>query len=437
MSATCNICCEPWSKKVVKATCTYCAFPTCQVCLQQYVLNDPNDPKCMQPDCKRIWSIDHLHQMLPKPFIKGKYKTHRELVLYDREVAMLPATQPFVEQVVQKRKINEQIQALDEKLSALQIERNQLRVTLYDIENAVNHPGRTSSAAKAIYVGRCAVDDCKGFVNAAGYSCGICDAKYCKHCFVIEDEDHECKKEDVDTFQTLRKDTKACPTCAALIHRTSGCSQMFCTQCNTAWDWNTYKVTENADNIHNPHYFEWRAANGAAAAAAAAAVQGQGPGCNQLTLRALDAHCMHMPTKDHQAILNIWRSLSHVNHVMIPHHTVAVVDPFRRNLDLRIKYLTNELDEKKLKSLTQIREKADNKKREIRQILEAFHSVGKDILADFVADNIRPRAIKTINGPMDNLIVMTKEALAKVAERYNCVVPDIDAVMMPVVQRRV
>jgi hypothetical protein len=103
---------------------------------------------------------------------------------------------------------------------------------------------------------------------------------------------------------------------------------------------------------------------------------------------------------------------------------------------MRIKYLTNELDEKKLKSLTQIREKADNKKREIRQILEAFHSVGKDILADFVADNKKPRSIKTINGPMDNLIVMTKEALVKVAERYNCVVPDIDAIMLPVVQRR-
>jgi hypothetical protein len=372
--------------------------------------------------------------MLPKPFIKGKYKTHRELVLYDREVAMLPATQPFVEQVVQKRKINEQIQALDEKLSVLQIERNQLRIALYEIENIGYRPTASASAAKAIYVGRCAIKDCKGFVNAAGYSCGICEAKYCKQCFVIEDEDHECKKEDVDTFQTLRKDTKACPTCAALIHRTSGCSQMFCTQCNTAWDWNTFKVTENADNIHNPHYFEWRAANGAAAAAAA--VQGQGPGCNQLTLRALDSACAHIPTKDHQAIVNIWRSLSHVYNVMIPHHRVADVDPFRRNLDMRIKYLTNELDEKKLKSLTQIREKADNKKREIRQILEAFHSVGKDILADFVADNKKPRSIKTINGPMDNLIVMTKEALVKVAERYNCVVPDIDAIMLPFVQRR-
>ena len=57
---------------------------------------------------------------------------------------------------------------------------------------------------------------------------------------------------------TCEKDTKKCPTCYSLIHKIDGCDQMWCTQCKTAFSWNTLKI-EN--KVHNPHFYEYLRAN--------------------------------------------------------------------------------------------------------------------------------------------------------------------------------
>jgi hypothetical protein len=99
----------------------------------------------------------------------------------------------------------------------------------------------------------CPENECRGFLST-GYKCGICELKVCSKCHEIlsrknENEineelaqhkneelaqhknemlvTHKCKQEDVDTVELKKKDCKNCPQCKILIHKVSGCNQMY------------------------------------------------------------------------------------------------------------------------------------------------------------------------------------------------------------------
>jgi hypothetical protein len=393
--------------------------------MQTYMLDMFNDPKCMHPDCKKTWTMDHMFSIMPKSFINGKYKKHRETVLYNREVAMLPATQPHLVRTNALNILIEKDNNLAMRIKELQNERALIKreISILNIEFTSAGPAATKVVQQ--YAGRCGNADCKGFVNMKGYACGICETKYCDKCFAIEETDHVCNPDDVLTFEAMRKDSKPCPTCAASIHRTSGCPMMFCTQCNTAWDWNTFKITTNEDHIHNPHYFEWRAANPhlgqdrAPAAAAAAALQ-----CAEnLTTRQVDAATAFLHRNDRRHVLAVWGMIEHVSRTIIRRFEVFDVPIFERNKDIRIKFLSNATDEKRFKSLIHTREKALNKKREICQILKTFVAVSKECMFEFVHNT--DKNVQDVLSQYQAVTKFTDESLAKASARYNCVVPSI------------
>ncbi len=68
--------------------------------------------------------------------------------------------------------------------------------------------------------------------------------------------EHQCKKENIESIQELRKDCKQCPQCTIWISKIDGCNQMFCTECITPFDWTTGKVIKRTF-FHNPHYNEY------------------------------------------------------------------------------------------------------------------------------------------------------------------------------------
>ena len=94
----CPICIEKItpSKKV---TCQFCEYTVCSKCTQTYLLSSADDANCM--NCKRIWDREIMLKLLPKTFINGEYKRHRENMLLERETAMMPSTQPYVEKEIQ------------------------------------------------------------------------------------------------------------------------------------------------------------------------------------------------------------------------------------------------------------------------------------------------------------------------------------------------
>lgn len=68
---------------------------------------------------------------------------------------------------------------------------------------------------------------------------------------------HKCKQEDVDSVKEIRQHSRACPSCKARIFRISGCDTMWCTRCNTGFNWRTGMVIKDARDLHNPHYIDF------------------------------------------------------------------------------------------------------------------------------------------------------------------------------------
>jgi hypothetical protein len=116
------------------------------------------------------------------------------------------------------------------------------------------------------YIGRCPIDQCKGFINTQ-FICELCYSHICDKCQVpilikpstdnSESETpiaHICDENTVSTIQLLKKDTKPCPKCHVNIFKIDGCDQMWCIECHTAFSWTTGEVEHK---IHNPHYYEY------------------------------------------------------------------------------------------------------------------------------------------------------------------------------------
>ncbi len=46
--------------------------------------------------CSKSWDRVTLFRILPRAFVLGEFKTHRESILFEREQGLMPATQPEV-----------------------------------------------------------------------------------------------------------------------------------------------------------------------------------------------------------------------------------------------------------------------------------------------------------------------------------------------------
>jgi len=111
---------------------------------------------------------------------------------------------------------------------------------------------------KPVYTKPCPSDDCRGFLSSA-HKCGTCEKYYCSDCHLQKksrtDDEHVCDEDAKATIAMIRRDTKPCPKCMIGIEKVSGCSQMWCVNCHTTFDWNTMKI--ETGYIHNPEYLRW------------------------------------------------------------------------------------------------------------------------------------------------------------------------------------
>ncbi len=262
----CNVCCFPTNgstRKEIK--CPFCSFVCCKKCVRKHLVYIPDEPQgmipdepqCMNPECKHEWTLEFLSEVTPKSFHNKEYRNHRVNILISRERSILPETQPMVEEELEKRKREKEIQLINQKKQLLQKQIRELERCAYNLRYENNRQGEKTE--RRHFVKACPVDECRGFLSSQ-WKCGLCETWVCSKCHGIKeaknDENHTCNEDEVKTAELFRKSAKPCPGCAVPIFKIEGCDQMWCVTCHTPFSWRTGKKATGT--IHNPHYYEWQ-----------------------------------------------------------------------------------------------------------------------------------------------------------------------------------
>lgn len=428
----CPVCTGALLKPV---SCAACQYAACQACARRYVLMQ-TDPSCMS--CRAAWDRDVLVSHFGAPFVNGEYKTHREAVLFDRERALLPETQERLPQyreaallaealTDQKREVRELLRRAAELKAT--IRRNADRVdtlkrTRYAVPAAAaaritpaKRPAEPAEPPKKV-LRACPCDDCRGFVYD-DHVCGACGSQLCRKCHEPLREGHECAPDDVASAEAIMRDSKPCPSCAAVTYRISGCTQMWCIACKTPWNWRTGEIERGP--VHNPEYFRWLARTGGAAAGGAAGGPGgargvDGGGCGLQTIAEIMQRLRTAGVSNRLAISEAYRQTAHLVAVAIP--SLRIDDD---GVLLRLKFLNGEVDEKQFQVKLQRNEKKHSKNRAIRDLLETYVQACRDIVQTARDVTTTDSALKQI----EELRAYVKAEFHALGKRYNSTEPSL------------
>ena len=388
---SCNICCENIKVNRPNICCQYCEFEACRICCEKYILSE-EIPKCMMPGCGKEWSRKFLKEKFTNTFLTNTYKEHIESILFDKEKALLPATQPLVEEKIRKQNIKKEMRNIDNLINDLQKQKRELENSIYRNQSELKDEQKTRN-----FVRQCPANGCRGFLSTQ-WKCGLCEKWTCPDCHELKgpnrDCEHSCDPNSVETAKLLSSDSKPCPKCQSLIFKIEGCDQMWCTQCRTAFSWKTGKLETR---IHNPHYYEWqRKNNGGVAPRNPDDIQ-----CGRALNQTLSNDIINLSRKhsnlfksdrdnrgrnindyDNRIILisQIIRNMIHNIHVELP---TFQTEHFAKNQDLRIKYLEGLISEDEFKILIQRTDKKNRKNIEISQIITLCNTAVTDIIYRF------------------------------------------------------
>lgn len=361
----CTVCCEDFDTQAhERVVCPRCPYAACSSCHQRYLLSSIATPHCL--NCKHRWTYSVLLNLFRPTFVNVTYRKQRGQYLLDRAKSHLPLAMPYVavekalmqcktEWKALKKEIDELRAALRQPTVDLVLHNRYLRLDddlnrlrqrqadLWSRSFWTQH--RRSQRVQSHYTFEepCPVDQCRGLVEKRTHRCGSCKVFVCHKCTAVLgsveaveaaavdlrveektrlDDDateaalsvqdklalqqlkknHTCRQEDIDSVKEIRKESRPCPSCHARIVRISGCDTMWCTQCNTGFNWRTGLVITDTRDLHNPHYVEFLRQNPnfvyprqQAAANTAAAAAGANP-CDRVTLETVALPRLHSLT---------------------------------------------------------------------------------------------------------------------------------------------
>ena len=423
----CTICLNNYTAIIrKKCICKYCKADSCSKCIERYLLDKHQDAHCLH--CNVNYNDATLREICTKTYVQHVYFKHRQEVLINRERANLPGLQDVAIDERLKRENETKINAIKLEIVPLETRRdiimtdyNKLYTEYYtklgakqdigDIRkrldkllaqsDAIRHSIATKrddinrirwpaayglptnggthakpEEEKKKFIRRCTRENCQGFLSTA-WKCGICEFYSCSKCFVTKttkhDDPHECKKEDVETAEMIKKDCKPCPNCGEFIQKSSGCSQMWCISCQTPWDWTTGKVVTGGV-IHNPHYYEWMKRNGGAPPRNPADIPCGGYP-NAWELRRMPKG---MPNKAAALFFEFHRISQELQDISQRTYR-SHIDNTTTNT-INVKFLLSDFDEKHWGQLLGKNERKRKRDTEVQEIFAAFRMVAVELI---------------------------------------------------------
>jgi|688.fasta_scaffold16096_5 hypothetical protein len=395
--STCNVCCEDYNKTDrAKVTCT-CEFEACRNCIKTYLVDvdQISDAHCMS--CKVEWDRQFLSNSFEKTFMAKTWKNHRENILYERELSMMPETQIYVERIIELEKKENEKKSIENELSNLYMRLNECKSEINKLKTT-----SVDLSSRREFIRHCPNDDCRGFLNIT-LKCNICEMWACGDCREVKgnecNTEHVCKEDILASVKSLEKDTKPCPKCASSIFKIDGCNQIWCYNCHTAFDWKTLKI--ETGRIHSPEYFDYLRHSGKEIPR----TEGDIPCGRELSHYFISRNISKLSKADTDMI----RSVIYIrDNQLIRFNPGNLVDI---NRDIRIKYMMKMINKDKFKLLLQKREKETSKKIDISNLLEMWIQCMTDIYYRFEKDYMIQ---------IQNLQNYTNECFKKIAETYNC-----------------
>lgn len=434
----CSICVETFTSNERKPiTCPKCNIIVCKKCVQTFLKSISDAPYCM--NCKFGWDNAFLFKNINKTFINSDLKKAKTQRTFETEKARFPETMAELEQFNEHKKkiihygelrkrrndIYSDIRELEDKLRVLRSKGLDLNKQIYDIQYIidnkhdplkVNQYFRTNSKAKETikreFKHPCPAEECNGIMGK-NWTCPVCETHACSKCFENLGKNHkeivhECKKENLESAEEIRKNTRNCPTCAVPIFKISGCDQMWCTQCQVAFSWTSGKIIRG-NQIHNPHYYQaLQAGNINVARNPGDQICGGIPLAHQMSNKfrsfskiiinsyyemkrnysytrittKQDAIRNGGPIKLPQAnlysfLLYITRNFNHNEDVIINRMRTQIQNN-TDNSDIRMKFITKHISEIDFKRNLCTRNTKHYKITELLQIIELFHTVCTD-----------------------------------------------------------
>ncbi len=437
---TCPICCETFTAHLRKPICCpKCSTETCAVCTKRYLLDLIDDPHCMS--CNFGWTRSFLNDNLSNAFMNGDWLEHRQQILWRREEAYLPESQLIAERITKGRNLRKSLDPINEKrnkilkeLATVEMEYNQIMRRVHRLEageeeiQSTVREVETEKKERKEFVRRCPHDNCKGFLSSA-WKCGLCENYTCKDCLIVKGKEreaaHECKGDDLATAKLIAKDTKFCPNpqCGIGIMRTEGCSQMFCTSCKTAFDWNTMKIITSG-HIHNPHYFAYLQQNGQHVNRTAGDMM-----CGGLPPPSIIQPARGQPKQNWmENATTIYQSIGHMFDVVGPRYAAHIREADNR--DYRVKYLLNDMSKVEIERILVIQERMRERERSIREVIDTYSNVGAEIFRRFAAETKRDaKTWEPFYKELQGLRSYCNEEFMKISKHYKVVVPIITEVV--------
>lgn len=239
----CSICNEAFNLRArTKVKCASCEHIVCRTCLSNWLREGPpQNPSCME--CKRPYKPMELAVYLPQSWMKNEYRQAVGRWLTHTSKAWEVEANAFATTEKKIKKLKDTL--LDEYNKIRKIKEN-----IRNITDEVEYLKKTMN--DKISAIKCPMENCDGWV-ITGEICPTCDTKHCERCGEGAPDGHVCNPDIISNLDMVKRVSKPCPRCSIPIQRTEGCNQMWCTNCNGAFNWHTLVPISNLSNFFNPH----------------------------------------------------------------------------------------------------------------------------------------------------------------------------------------